>query len=118
MSSVSQFESLKPQYQTRVKMLHKKLHNDYILRSRTPSVISSKRSIRFYYVRYADDFIILTNANRKYCHTMIDLISKKFFFFCLKLKLSSEKTKITNFKNERANFLGYSIYTYFFLLQN
>lgn len=95
----------------RVKVLHKKLHKDYSLRSKTPSVLMNKRSIRIIYVRYADDWIILTNSNRSYCNEIKNLIKDKLFND-LKLELSSEKTKITNLKEDKAKFLGFSIGTY------
>jgi len=97
--------------QQKVKILTKLLHKDYILRSQTPSVLQSKRSIRIIYVRYADDWIILTNANRSYCNDIKNIIGNKLKND-LKLELSIEKTKVTNLKNDSAKFLGFSIRTY------
>lgn len=72
------------------------------------SVAQSRTKIRFVYVRYADDWIIFTNAKR-------DIVEKvkshlgEWIEKNLKLKLSEEKTKITDITKERALFLGFSI---------
>lgn len=111
MSKAPKYEELS--YKEKVKDLQAGIKKDYKLRSHTPSVLQSKRYIRIFYVRYADDWIILTNANRKYCSTItnINIIGNKLSQY---LELSLEKTKITNLnlKKAKAKFLGFSINTY------
>jgi retron-type reverse transcriptase len=100
-----------PHIKVQVKLLHAKLKADYKIRSNTPSVESFNRSVRIVYVRYADDFIILTNGGKKFCEKLKEIISS-FLLNRLKMVLSNEKTKITNLRNAQAKFLGFSIYTY------
>lgn len=105
------FELLPSETQNKIKSLHKQLKQEYKTRIKTPAVLYSKRNIRIVYTRYADDWIILTNANRNYCNKLKDLI-KDFLLNSLKLTLSPEKTKITNLKQKKACFLGFSFNTY------
>jgi hypothetical protein len=74
-------------------MLQQNLKKEYRTRSITPSVIQSKRSIRIFYCRYADDWIILTNANRNFSNKIINLIETKLKND-LNLELNRKKTKI------------------------
>jgi RNA-directed DNA polymerase len=111
LSKSKMFVNLSEQDKAKVKDLHKSIHHDYEMRAQVSSVIQSKRRIRIIYVRYADDWIILTNANRNYCNEIKSILGKKLKDM-LKLELSPEKKKITNLKNSKANFLGFSIYTY------
>jgi hypothetical protein len=76
-----------------------------------PSILVEKRPIRIVYSRYADDFIILTNANTNLTICIKKRLAK-FLEKSLKLKLSEEKTKITNIKTDYAKFLGFVLYTY------
>ncbi|AOY74758.1 reverse transcriptase domain-containing protein [Clostridium formicaceticum] len=61
-----------------------------------------------YLVRYADDWIILTqtieNADRMLKHV------NKFFKHRLSLELSEDKTVITDLTKEKVKFLGFEIY--------
>ena len=61
-----------------------------------------------YLVRYADDWIILTNDYDEAVKTFNQC--KKFFKHRLKLNLSKEKTIITNLKEQRVKFLGFEIF--------
>lgn len=61
-----------------------------------------------YLVRYADDWIILTNDYDEAVKTLNQC--KKFFKHRLKLNLSEEKTIITDLKEERLKFLGFEIF--------
>lgn len=73
-----------------------------------PTVAKHKQAIRFSYYRYADDWILFTNGNK----TLAQYIKNKFAAFLkyrLKLRLSFEKTKITNFYADNAKFLGFAI---------
>jgi len=77
-------------------------------KNRISSTDNTKRFLRFFYVRYADDWIFLTNGSKEIgsiVKTMIaDFLSKE-----LKLTLSSSKTLITNITKEPAKFLGYEL---------
>lgn len=72
---------------------------------------TEQRLVKINYYRYADDFIIFNNAHKKHNNFIKELISK-WLEENLKLKLSQEKTKITNIKTKSAKFLGFSISTY------
>ena len=63
---------------------------------------------RLQYVRYADDFLIGVIGSRKDCETIKKDIAE-FLYAKLGLELSQEKTLITH-GQEKAHFLGYSIY--------
>jgi len=67
-----------------------------------------KKILRVHYVRYADDWIILTNGNRQLAHVLKKRISY-FLFEHLSLKLSEEKTLITDITKEPARFLGFEL---------
>lgn len=89
----------------------KELKELSIQRIKLPSLIQSKREIKIKYIRYADDWIILTNSKQKIAHEIKNKI-EKWLLENLKLELSKEKTKITNLKQKEAKFLGCSIRTY------
>lgn len=72
------------------------------------SVAQNRLKVRFIYVRYADDWIILTNARRDIVGKVKTHLSE-WLLDNLKLKLSEEKTKITDISKEKAHFLGFSI---------
>lgn len=77
----------------------------------TPFFNQDKKLIRFIYVRYADDWIFLTNMKRK----ILEKIKKTISIFLEKIlyvKLSDEKTLITNIKTNPAHFLGFEIRSY------
>jgi hypothetical protein len=81
------------------------------IRMKILSIDTSKRSLRIVYTRYADDWIILTNSNKKFGQELTSQIDK-WLKDNLNLSVSKEKTKITNLKEKKASFLGFSIYTY------
>lgn len=93
----------KEYFQTRkeIRLLEHKKRN-------LPYYDPNKKKIKFIYVRYAEDFIILTNAPRN-----VNKEIKKRISFWLskerKLILSEEKTKITDIRKEPATFLGFEI---------
>jgi retron-type reverse transcriptase len=75
---------------------------------RLSSTDKTKVEIRFFYVRYADDWILLTNGSK----AVAELIKSKISDFLLnelKLKLSPSKTLITDIIKEPAHFLGFEI---------
>ena len=61
------------------------------------------RNRRYAYVRYADDFIIFLWGTGSDCKEIKKLV-KTFLKGSLDLDLSSEKTKITYLKKEKADF--------------
>lgn len=61
------------------------------------------------YVRYADDWIILTNGQKDIANQIKDAC-RDFLSNELNLTLSEEKTKITNITESCAFFLGYTIF--------
>jgi hypothetical protein len=72
-----------------------------------PFIDRKRKLLMFSYTRYADDWIIFTNANEKVCEKI-----KKLLTYILKkelgLELSNEKTKITDLKKKFARFLGFT----------
>lgn len=74
-----------------------------------PSNNRARIKLRIYYKRYADDFILLSNANP----TIMKYIKNKlssYLKYNLELKLNNEKTIITNLKLKPVKFLGYSLF--------
>jgi retron-type reverse transcriptase len=63
---------------------------------------------RFCYVRYADDWIILTNTSLKICQELKETI-KKWLFENLKATLCDKTTNITKMKKTAAHFLGFEL---------
>lgn len=80
---------------------HKRLHTRYNDPNRSP--------FRFLYVRYADDWIILSNFNNKLSIHIKKIISK-WLLDERKAILSDEKTIITDIRKKPAHFLGFEIY--------
>lgn len=72
---------------------------------------SNKIRLRFIYVRYADDWIILSNM-KPYMMEKIKNIIHTFLKDNLSAELSMEKTLLTNVKETPAHFLGFEIHTY------
>jgi len=75
---------------------------------RAPYYNTRVNRYRLFYVRYADDWIILTNADIPVVAKMKQLI-KKFLLENLGAKLSDEKTLITDTRKKAAHFLGFEI---------
>lgn len=63
---------------------------------------------RVKYVRYADDFLIGIIADKEYAK-QLKIEIKQFLEEVLHLRLSEEKTKITNALHDKAHFLGFEI---------
>jgi group II intron reverse transcriptase/maturase len=72
------------------------------------STSQKKLLIRYTYVRYADDWIIITNGDLDFCSKLKTRISS-WLKEELDLDLSEEKTKITNIKKEPCKFIGFTI---------
>lgn len=72
------------------------------------SICNSRKLLRYHYVRYADDWILLTNAPQSIC----DQIKKKIEIWLqenLKATLAVEKTIITDMRRTHAKFLGFEL---------
>ena len=94
---------------TKFKIKRKQLRQSLSLQRTIPYVSHARTLLRYSYTRYADDWIILTNANIEIATQIKELISiwiKKE----LKLELSLEKTLITDLNTNRARFLGFTLY--------
>jgi len=84
------------------------------IRSRRKKVLEmpyfdpNSRNIRIFFVRYADDWVLLSNANRQICEKFKSLI-KDFLFNELGAVLSVEKTVITDIRYGCAHFLGFEL---------
>jgi nicotine oxidoreductase len=76
-----------------------------------PYYDKNKRRLRLFYVRYADDWILLTNGNKQIATKIKEKI-KTFLQTELGATLSEKKTLITDIKKETAHFLGFEIRRY------
>lgn len=68
-----------------------------MIRAKIPSIRPDKRKIRIVYMRYADDFIILTNGKMEFGE-WIKAKLEHWLNINFKLKLTPTKTFITNLK--------------------
>ena len=67
--------------------------------------------IKVKYTRYADDFVVMIIGSKKLAEQIREEI-RAFLATSLMLVLSPEKTVITNLKDQRVRFLGYSVAGY------
>jgi hypothetical protein len=72
---------------------------------------STKRRLRLFYTRYADDWIILGNFDKQIAEKIKNKI-KDFLLSELKATLSEKKTVITDITKSPAHFLGFEITRY------
>jgi retron-type reverse transcriptase len=79
------------------------------LRTKLPSRNQNHITLRWFYTRYADDFIILTNSNKKICQQIIEECTN-YLDIRLSLSLNKDKTVITNLKEKPAKFMGFCLY--------
>lgn len=73
-----------------------------------PYADPNTRKLRLFYVRYADDWIILTNTDAQVAEKLKNRI-KEFLSEKLKATLSEPKTLITDIRLKPAHFLGFEI---------
>ena len=80
---------------------------------RTPTLNKSRTTIRYIYTRYADDWILSTNAKLETTITYKEMFTK-WLKDNLSLELSEQKTSITNLKDKKkkAKFLGFTLSYY------
>jgi RNA-directed DNA polymerase len=81
------------------------------VRFKLPYVRQERKELRYYYTRYADDWVFLTNASREYTEEIKNDF-EKFLLDKLKFTLSKEKTKITDIAKDTFQFLGFSLGKY------
>ncbi len=80
----------------------------YVVRLSKVSVLKKKSNLtEVYLIRYADDFKLMCR-NRESAERMFK-ITKQFLNNRLKLEISKKKSKIVNLRNEKSEFLGFSI---------
>jgi len=84
-----------------VKLMKRKVVN-------LPFYNQNVKKYRLFYVRYADDWILLSNASTPVLEKMRRRI-KVFLFDSLGAQLSEEKSLITDLKERAAHFLGFEI---------
>lgn len=100
------------QYQT-AKQTYMRVRGEYKKLDKQQKSIKSSRNykkqlIRTFYVRYADDWIILTNGTKEYASQIKEEVSD-FLMNNLKLRLSPTKTKVTDIRKTHARFLGFQL---------
>jgi len=78
------------------------------IQRKTKSTSQKRTKLRFSYVRYADDWILLNNADKK-TNELIKKHISEWLQENLKLTLSEEKTHVTDIKKKKAKFLGFTI---------
>lgn len=80
------------------------------LQKNTPTITKSRCKIRYIYTRYADDWILSTNASMEQT-TLFKELFTKWLKENLLLELSEQKTSITNLKDKekKAKFLGFTL---------
>lgn len=97
-------EEFKEELYKYIKIIRKLWHQ---ARNRTTSV-PNKRRLRVFYIRYADDWILLTNGTIE----IANFLKKKTSEFLkneLKLTLSDKKTVVTKISKSPAKFLGFEL---------
>lgn len=67
------------------------------------------KPVKISYIRYADDWVIFTSGDWKTAET-IKFTVAQFLKDSLKLTLSLEKTRITDLRTSKVQFLGFEIY--------
>lgn len=77
-------------------------------KNRLSSAPINKKILRIFYVRYADDWILLTNGDIQIANILKNKISE-FLKSNLKLELSESKTLVTEITKQPAKFLGYEV---------
>lgn len=73
-----------------------------------PSLDKTRANRRFVYIRYADDWIILTNAS-KYTIDALKLAISEWLMINLDAVLSLDKTLTTDLRKDKAHFLGFEL---------
>lgn len=77
-------------------------------KNKVSSSTSNRKELRYFYVRYADDWILLTNGSKDVAAWLKEKIAH-FLKEKLSLTLSEHKTLITNIRESSARFLGFEL---------
>lgn len=101
-------KELTPEERQRALSALNEAKNTKRIMQKMPSKNAGRLSIRYYFVRYADDWIFVTNANQKLAEYIKNKIAS-YLNYELGLTLSMEKTKITDLRKNKAKFLSFSI---------
>lgn len=111
MKNNSDKDSIKLTYKNfeKHKQQKKELRKFLSLKRTTEPMAKCKQSLFFSYTRYADDWIILTNADVKTCNEIKKLLAE-WAKINIGLELNEEKTLITDLRFKNAKFLGFTIY--------
>jgi retron-type reverse transcriptase len=75
----------------------------------TPYLDINRKLFTFKITRFADDFVVMIRGTYEHAKAVKEIV-KTILTENLKLELSLEKTKITNPKKDKVNFLGFSLY--------
>lgn len=81
------------------------------MQKKFPSYSSRRKTIRIKYYRFADDWILFTNASKEMTQVFYEKLSE-WISINLNLNLSPTKTLITNlvgYSKEGAKFLGFEL---------
>nr|YP_009364073.1 hypothetical protein [Pediastrum duplex]AQU64402.1 hypothetical protein [Pediastrum duplex] len=100
----SKVKELRQQLYKLIKLKRLEKHRNLGMKSRDPH----NKEILIHYIRYADDWILLTNGNKEIAQKMKNMIAI-FLQIKLGLKLSEKKTIITNITENPAKFLGFEL---------
>ena len=89
-----------------IREITKQLKKYRIKTRQTKSTANNKKLIKFTYIRYAEDWIILSNTNKKVMETIKEETAG-WIKENLKLQISKEKTIITDTTKQYFKFLGF-----------
>ena len=90
--------------------LYKKLFNNLSVQMKKLTRTNPIQTKTFmYYVRYADDWILLNNRGIDFCTRFQDKIDT-WLKTNLHLELCKDKTKITDFRKTPVKFLGFTLF--------
>lgn len=85
-----------------------KYHKYGRIELKTPVFDKKRKTLRTVYVRFADDWIFISNLRKDKVLEIKEKIAE-YLQNTLKLKLSPSKTKITDLRRDTAKFLGFSM---------
>lgn len=106
LNEIKKSSSLTQKEKAELKSIHAEIKATGKLQRSTPSVNVKRSRIRGFYIRYADDWVFLTNGGRLRAEQIKDHIGR-WLKDNLDLDLSPEKTIITNLEVSHALFLGH-----------
>lgn len=75
----------------------------------TPYLVQETKRIRFFYSRYADDWVLFIRGTQTLAEEIKIQITEKLKSL-LKFELSPHKTKVTNIRTDKVKYLGFEIF--------